>query len=76
MGYSPWGCEELDMREQVSTSAVTILVSGSEYAAVGSNPVEFGSEYNSSAAGIQLTSVEGTSASCDVGTVFMLPSAG
>ena len=76
MGYSPWGCEELDMSEQVSISATTILVSGSEYATVGSNPVEFGSEYNSYAAGIQLTSEQGTSASCGVGTVFMLPSAG
>ena len=76
VGYSPWGCEELDMTEQVSTSTTTILVSGSEYAAVGPNPVELGSEYNSSAAGIQLTSAQGMSASCDAGTVLMLLSSG
>ena len=76
VGYSPWGCEDLDMTEQVSTSTTTILASGSEYAAVGPNPVELGSEYNSSAAGIQLTSVQGTSSSHDAGTVFMLLSSG
>ena len=76
VGYSPWGCEELDMTEQMSTSTTTILASGSEYAAVGPNPVELGSEYNSSAAGIQLTSVQGTSSSHDAGTVFMLLSSG
>ena len=75
-GCSPWGHKELDMTEQVSTSTTTILVSGSEYAAVGPNPVELGSEYNSSAAGIQLTSAQGTSASCDAGTVLMLLSSG